>query len=73
MAGGRVKETVLKVFGNDYPTPDGTCVRDYLHVLDLANGHLLALDNLAPISTPLSQSIWHDCANGMHTCDVNIR
>ncbi|KAI9067221.1 UDP-glucose 4-epimerase [Trametes sanguinea] len=40
----------LKVFGNDYPTPDGTCVRDYLHVLDLAKGHLLALDALGPES-----------------------
>ncbi|KAH8826916.1 UDP-glucose 4-epimerase [Flagelloscypha sp. PMI_526] len=50
MAGGRVKEDLLKVFGNDYPTPDGTCVRDYLHVLDLANGHLISLDALAPDS-----------------------
>ncbi|TFY74254.1 hypothetical protein EWM64_g9758, partial [Hericium alpestre] len=50
MAVGRVKDPVLKVFGNDYPTPDGTCVRDYLHVLDLAEGHLLALDALAPES-----------------------
>ncbi|KAL4067280.1 THO complex subunit 1 transcription elongation factor-domain-containing protein [Scleroderma yunnanense] len=50
MAIGRVKEDTLKVFGNDYPTPDGTCVRDYLHVLDLASGHLLALDALAPES-----------------------
>lgn len=46
MAVGRVKDPVLKVFGNDYPTPDGTCVRDYLHVLDLASGHGLALDSL---------------------------
>ncbi|KAA1471600.1 UDP-glucose 4-epimerase [Dentipellis sp. KUC8613] len=46
MAVGRVKDPVLQVFGNDYPTPDGTCVRDYLHVLDLADGHLLALDAL---------------------------
>ncbi|KAH7927255.1 UDP-glucose 4-epimerase [Leucogyrophana mollusca] len=51
MAIGRVKDSTLKVFGNDYPTPDGTCVRDYLHVLDLASGHLLALDALAPNST----------------------
>ena len=36
--------TELKVFGNDYPTIDGTGVRDYIHVLDLANGHLSALD-----------------------------
>ena len=38
------------MFGNDYPTPDGTCVRDYLHVMDLAKGHLIALDALAPES-----------------------
>jgi UDP-glucose-4-epimerase GalE len=36
----------LKVFGNDYRTPDGTCLRDYVHVLDLASAHLLALDRL---------------------------
>jgi len=36
----------LKVFGTDYPTPDGTCVRDYVHVADLAEAHLLALDYL---------------------------
>jgi len=36
----------VDVFGNDYPTPDGTCVRDYIHVIDLARAHILALDNL---------------------------
>lgn len=36
----------LSVFGNDYPTPDGTGVRDYIHVVDLAQGHLAALDKL---------------------------
>ncbi|KAL7422661.1 UDP-glucose-4-epimerase [Cryptotrichosporon argae] len=47
MAVGREK-SALKVFGNDYPgTPDGTCVRDYLHVMDLADGHVLALDAIA--------------------------
>jgi UDP-glucose 4-epimerase len=35
--------TPLTVFGDDYPTPDGTCIRDYIHVLDLADAHLLAL------------------------------
>lgn len=35
-----------KVFGGDFPTPDGTCVRDYVHVLDLAEAHLAALDYL---------------------------
>jgi len=34
----------LKIFGNDYPTRDGTCIRDYVHVLDLADAHLRALD-----------------------------
>jgi UDP-glucose 4-epimerase len=36
----------LSVFGNDYPTPDGTGVRDYIHVMDLAEGHVVALDYL---------------------------
>jgi UDP-glucose 4-epimerase len=36
----------LRVFGGDYPTPDGTGVRDYIHVVDLARGHLAALDRL---------------------------
>ena len=34
----------LSIFGNDYPTPDGTCVRDYIHVMDLADGHVKALE-----------------------------
>jgi len=38
--------TPLKVFGEDYPTPDGTCLRDYIHVCDLAAAHLLALGAL---------------------------
>ena len=40
------KRPVLQVFGNDYDTPDGTGVRDYLHVMDLAEGHVAALDHL---------------------------
>jgi UDP-glucose-4-epimerase GalE len=37
----------VRVFGNDYPTPDGTCIRDYIHVEDLAQAHIRALDRLA--------------------------
>lgn len=36
----------IRVFGDDYPTPDGTCVRDYIHVVDLAQAHILALEAL---------------------------
>lgn len=36
----------LRVFGNDYDTPDGTCIRDYIHVVDLAKGHVLAIKKL---------------------------
>jgi UDP-glucose 4-epimerase len=36
----------LSVWGDDYPTPDGTCIRDYIHVMDLARGHLNALEKL---------------------------
>lgn len=42
VAAGQLKE--LSVFGNDYPTPDGTGVRDYIHIVDLAKGHMAALD-----------------------------
>ncbi|MGN0617808.1 MAG: UDP-glucose 4-epimerase GalE [Ruminiclostridium sp.] len=40
------KQEKLTVFGNDYPTPDGTCVRDYIHVVDLALGHIAALKSV---------------------------
>jgi UDP-glucose 4-epimerase len=43
---GRIPK--LTVFGTDYPTPDGTCIRDYIHVDDLAEAHLLALERLNP-------------------------
>jgi UDP-glucose 4-epimerase len=41
-----------QIFGDDYPTPDGTCVRDYVHVLDLADSHLAALDYLERADRP---------------------
>lgn len=41
------KRERLLIFGNDYPTPDGTCIRDYIHVVDLAEGHVAALEHLS--------------------------
>jgi UDP-glucose 4-epimerase len=38
----------VSIYGDDYPTPDGTCIRDYIHVTDLARAHLLALDACTP-------------------------
>lgn len=40
--------TPVKIFGTDYPTPDGTCIRDYIHVMDLVRAHILALESLKP-------------------------
>ena len=44
----RGQREAFTVFGTDYPTPDGTCIRDYVHVDDLADAHLLALDAARP-------------------------
>ena len=51
VASGRKKH--ISVFGDDYPTPDGTCVRDYVHVMDIVEAHILAMENL--MSTNKSQ------------------
>jgi UDP-glucose 4-epimerase len=40
------REPYLQIFGDDYPTPDGTCIRDYIHVCDLADAHVLGLERL---------------------------
>jgi len=48
----------IRIYGDDYPTPDGTCIRDYIHVSDLADAHLLALDALeaASANAPAAES-----------------
>ncbi len=47
----------MKLFGNDYPTPDGTCLRDYVHVSDLATAHILAADRLSEGSASLQLNL----------------
>ena len=44
--------SAVRIFGDDYPTPDGTCIRDYVHVSDLADAHLLALEALVNRGAP---------------------
>jgi UDP-glucose 4-epimerase len=40
----------IQIFGTDYPTPDGTCIRDYIHVLDISDAHIRALENINHVS-----------------------
>jgi UDP-glucose 4-epimerase len=54
------KSPSIKIFGNDYPTPDGTCIRDYIHVTDLADAHGLALKKLLETR----QSATYNLGNG---------
>jgi UDP-glucose 4-epimerase len=49
----------LRVFGNDYPTPDGTCVRDYVHVADLSDAHVLALEALPAVQGAFNLGTGH--------------
>src|SRR5690606_7995327 len=55
VAVGRLEQ--VQVFGDDYPTPDGTGVRDYIHVVDLARGHLAALEHVSAHDRALS--VWN--------------
>ena len=56
------KRVNIAVYGTDYPTPDGTCVRDYIHISDLASAHLLALDALGKQTEP--ESLIYNLGNG---------
>jgi UDP-glucose-4-epimerase GalE len=54
-------QRTLEVYGNDYPTPDGTCVRDYIHVDDLADAHVRAVDRLRGGGDPLRANLGIGC------------
>lgn len=62
------KRDNISVFGSDYDTPDGTCIRDYVHVSDLANAHILALDYLKKGGT--SDSFNLGSGNGFSVMEV---
>ena len=55
---------VATVFGDDYPTPDGTCIRDYIHVLDLAEAHLRALEATGPGDSRTIEPLVCNLGNG---------
>ena len=63
----RGKRPALEVFGDKYPTPDGTCVRDYIHVSDLADAHVLALEYL---TAGTSQAVNLGTGRGQSVRDV---
>lgn len=56
------KREAASIFGTDYPTPDGSCVRDYIHVSDLSAGHLLALEALGKTNEP--EQLIYNLGNG---------
>ena len=58
----------LEIFGTDYPTPDGTCIRDYVHVSDLADAHKLALHYLRSGGIPLTLNCGY--GHGFSVCEV---
>ena len=60
----------LRIFGQDYPTPDGTGIRDYLHVMDLAEAHAAAVDHLLQSESPLSLTLNLGTGQGLSVLDV---
>ena len=68
IAAGRLKS--LQVFGNDYPTPDGTGIRDYLHVMDLADAHSAAVEHLIKADGPTSLTLNLGTGHGLSVLDV---
>ncbi len=68
IAAGRLKS--LHVFGNDYPTPDGTGIRDYLHVMDLAEAHTTAVEYLLKTDAPASLKLNLGTGQGLSVLDV---
>ncbi|MFF9475875.1 UDP-glucose 4-epimerase GalE [Streptomyces roseolus] len=58
------RREAISVYGDDYPTPDGTCVRDYIHVADLAEAHLLALDAMTRGDVPAGEHLVCNLGNG---------
>ncbi|MDR0919997.1 MAG: UDP-glucose 4-epimerase GalE [Oscillospiraceae bacterium] len=63
-------DTILTIFGNDYDTPDGTCVRDFINVVDLANGHVKAIEFLETIQNGICEVINLGTGKGMSVIEL---
>jgi UDP-glucose 4-epimerase len=68
LAAAQGRQQAIRVFGNNYPTPDGTPIRDYIHVVDLADAHIRALDHLRRGGT--SDSLNLGTGNGYSVLEV---
>ena len=65
------KQKVLKVFGNDYNTPDGSCIRDYIHVTDLAKAHVVAVERLLQVKNEAPYEVFNlGTGNGYSVLEV---
>jgi UDP-glucose 4-epimerase len=60
----------ISIFGDDYDTPDGTCIRDYIHVADLADAHILALQYLQNLGAPPSPTVSSSAKVGSQDADT---
>ncbi|HEX7558599.1 MAG TPA: GDP-mannose 4,6-dehydratase, partial [Usitatibacter sp.] len=70
MAGGNPADTALQVFGGDFPTRDGSCVRDYIHVADLCQAHLLASKRL--LAGEVKGAEAYNLANGIGFSNLEV-
>jgi len=64
------KRPDIKIYGTDYPTPDGTCIRDYIHVTDLASGHVAAVESVLAAETPSFSAINLGTGHGLSVREV---
>lgn len=60
----------IKIYGTDYDTPDGTCIRDYIHVCDLATGHVAAVKHLCAMDAPMFRPINLGTGEGLSVREV---